>query len=142
MSTGDSAACTEPNGSSVRRVTFGSVRRSGRFVASVVEVVIVRNASRVQICLVVALIAASAGAVDAALGRIWDQLAILVAIAALCVAGLVLGRSGRPVMSIRSDLARWLRSRSAVEGERPEALLDRAVATYRRDHLRAPDRTP
>lgn len=101
-----------------------------------------RNASRVQICLVVALIAASAGAADAALGRIWDQLAILAAIAALCVAGLVLGRSVRPVMSIRSDLARWLRGRSAVEGERPEALLDRAVATYRRDHLRAPDRTP
>lgn len=101
-----------------------------------------RNVSRVQICLVAALLAASAGAADAALGRIWDQLLILLVIAGLCVTGLVLAHAGRPLISIRSDLVRWLRSRSAIEGERPEALLDRAVATYRRDHLAARDRTP
>lgn len=100
------------------------------------------HASRVQVCLVAALLVASAGAADAALGRIWDQLFILVAVVVLCAVALVLGRSGRPVMSIRSDLARWLRNRAAVEGEHPEALLDRAVATYRRDQVPLGDRTP
>lgn len=92
-----------------------------------------RSTVRVEGCLVAAALVAIAGAADAALGGIWDQCVLLVAIAVLCTAALALGRTGRPTVSLRGDLDRWLRRRAAIEGEDVDTLLDRAVASYRRD---------
>lgn len=93
-----------------------------------------RNASRVQLCLAAIALVAAAGAADAARSAIWDQLFVLALVVVLAVTGLIVGRSDRPVVSLRVDLARWLRDRSAVEGEPVDALLDRTVAAARRDH--------
>ncbi len=93
-----------------------------------------RNASRVQLCLAAIALVAAAGAADAARSSIWDQLFVLGLIVVLAVTGLLVGRSDRPAVSLRVDLARWLRDRSAVEGEPIDALLDRTVAAARRDH--------
>ena len=77
---------------------------------------------------------ACAGAVDAALGSIWDQFAILMIVIALSAAVLFLSRSGRVGFTVRADLAQWLHRRAAVEGDSVEVLIDRSLATVR-DHL-------
>ena len=98
-----------------------------------------RNASRVQLCLAAIALVAAAGAADAARSAIWDQLFVLVLVVVLAATGLLVGRSDRPIVSLRVDLARWLRDRSAVEGEPVDVLLDRTVATARRDHVAGDD---
>lgn len=80
-----------------------------------------------------------AGAIDAAIGRVWDQLAILSVVIALVLITLVSASTQRPTVTIRADLMRWLRRRSAIEGEPVDALIDRSIAAYR-EHLR-PGRT-
>ena len=89
---------------------------------------------RSRLLLLCAVVIAAAGAIDAATGRVWDQLAVLVVVVGLLVASLVVGRSRRPTVSVRADLARWLRDRSVVEGEDLDAVVDRSIATYR-EHL-------
>lgn len=76
-----------------------------------------------------AIVVACAGMIDAAMGSIWDQFAILAVVATLCLAALVADRSRRVDMTVRADLAGWLRGRSAVEGESVDATIDRALAT-------------
>ena len=92
---------------------------------------------RSRLLLLCAVVVAAAGAVDAATGRVWDQLTVLIFVGALIVAALVVGRPRRPIVSVRSDLARWLRDRAVVEGEDLDALVDRSIATYR-EHLDGP----
>ena len=92
------------------------------------------SATRSQLLLLCAVVVAAAGAVDAATGRVWDQFAVLTFVVALLVTALVIGRSRRPTVSVRADLAHWLRNRSVVEGEDLDALVDRSIATYRQ-HL-------
>ena len=84
-----------------------------------------------------AVVVSLAGAVDAAVGSVWDQFAILAVVIALLVLSLVTMTltTGRPTVPIRADLVRWLRTRAAIEGEPLETLTDRAIATYR-EHLR------
>lgn len=96
-----------------------------------------KSANRVRTLLATAVVVALAGAVDAAVGSVWDQFAILAAVIALLIVSLLTMTlsTGRPSVSIRADLVRWLRTRSAIEGEPLEMLADRAIATYR-EHLR------
>lgn len=96
-----------------------------------------KSSRRVRTWLTMAIVIGVAGAVDAAVGSVWDQFAILVVIVvllALSLATMTLA-TGRPAVSIRADLVRWLRTRAAIEGESLETLADRAIATHR-DHLR------
>lgn len=78
-----------------------------------------------------AVAVAVAGAVDAALGEVWDLFAILVALLVILVGAQIVTSTGRPTVTIRPDLERWLRQRAVIEGEPLEALVDRSVATYR-----------
>ena len=72
-----------------------------------------------------------AGIVDAARDHTFDLL-VLYALAVALLAALILrAPRGRSLVAVRADLARWLKRRAAVTGERTEDLTDRAVATYR-----------
>jgi hypothetical protein len=82
-----------------------------------------------------AVVVAAAGAADAAVGSVWDQFAILVLVIVMLAMALATMMTNRPSVPIRADLVRWLRTRSAVEGEPVESLADRAIASYR-EHLR------
>ena len=89
---------------------------------------------RLRVLVAGVIAVACAGAIDAALGSIWDQFAILLIVVLLSSAILLLSRSGRSELSVRPDLARWLQQRAAVEGESVDVLVDRSLATVR-DHL-------
>jgi uncharacterized membrane protein len=89
---------------------------------------------RVRLVIAVAIVIAVAGLIDAALGAIWDQFAVLAVVVVLLASALLMTRSDRVEVLIRADLARWLRNRSAVEGESVELVADRMLATAR-DHL-------
>lgn len=99
------------------------------------------NAHRVRVLLIGAVVVAVAGAVDAAVGSVWDQFAILAVVIALLLVAVATMTTKRPSVSVRADLVRWLRTRSAVEGEPLETLVDRAIASWR-EHLRPETRGP
>ena len=83
------------------------------------------------LALVVALIVAGAGLVDALSDQHTDAAVVLVALVALqCIALLWLGR-GRRGIALRPDLAAWLRRQAGATGETVERLADRCVAAYR-----------
>ena len=88
--------------------------------------------ARHRILMLAALILSIAGAIDAAFGQIWDLFAILSAVAVVIAAEYALAPS-IPI-KLRPDIERWLRDRSAVEGEPIDAIVTRAFATYR-EHL-------
>ena len=94
-----------------------------------------KSAHHVRMWLTAAVVVAVAGAVDAAIGSVWDQFAILVVIIVLLTMTMMTTMTKRPNVSIRADLMRWLRTRSAIEGEPLETLVDRAIASHR-EHLR------
>jgi len=73
-----------------------------------------------------------AGIVDSIVSGEWDLFAVF-ALAFVLVAFLtVRNRSGRSVITLRSDLARWASDHSYRTGETIETTLDRAVAGHRR----------
>jgi len=77
------------------------------------------------------LLAALVGTVDAAIGRSWDLVVVqgsIIVLAALLGLGAITGRTG---LTLRRDLARWLTEIAADGAERPDDVLDRAVAAYR-----------
>ncbi len=85
------------------------------------------------------LLVAVVGAVDATIGEAYDLVAVLVTIALVQLVLLIrLGRRRRD-MTLRADLAVWIRDRAATQAESSEAVLDRAVAAYRADLLGATD---
>lgn len=72
------------------------------------------------------------GLVDALLGGVWDLLAVL-ALALVPVGWLLVRlRSPRPDTTLRIDLHRWVAEHAARTGQRPEVVVDRSVAAYRR----------
>ena len=97
---------------------------------------------RARVCLVVILIVATTGAIDAALGRVWDLLVLLVIVTGLAGIALVPSGADRSVVSVRRDLARWLHRRSSIEGESVERITDRAIATYRSQWSPSSDALP
>jgi hypothetical protein len=89
--------------------------------------------------LVVSLVVVSGvGTVDAAIGREWDLLVVLVLALALSIALASRLETGRPAIPVRRDLVTWLRERSAVSGETIGALADRALSAYRERYGQAP----
>lgn len=85
--------------------------------------------------LVLTTAVAAVGVVDASVGRNWDLVAVFVLVGVLQLVLLVRLVGRRPSVPIRADLVRWLRDRSAVEGESAELIADRAVSAYRADLL-------
>jgi hypothetical protein len=71
------------------------------------------------------------GAVDSALDRAWDQVALFIATMLLIAAAAAFRHPDRRALTLRADLATWLKSRSELTGEPMEVLADRAVAAHR-----------
>lgn len=71
------------------------------------------------------------GALDAAIGRQWDLLAVFTIAWVLAVSLLVRLGSSRPEIPVRRDLVVWLRDRAAVSGESVATLADRALGSHR-----------
>lgn len=78
-----------------------------------------------------AILIAVVGAVDAVRGEHWDQVAMLVVIAALLVVDLALGRLGPPTLAVRPDHLDWLEEEAARTDDTPALVAGRAVAAYR-----------
>ncbi len=92
--------------------------------------------ARHRILTVAAFILAAAGAIDAAVGEVWDLFAVLALIGALVLVDRWLAPD--VPIRVRPDLQRWLSDRAALEGEPIDAIATRAIATYR-EHLTPPE---
>jgi len=73
-----------------------------------------------------------AGAVDSIVSGEWDLFAVFAIALVLVVFLTLMSRSGRRMISLRSDLARWASDHSYRTGETIETTVDRAVAAHRR----------
>ena len=71
------------------------------------------------------------GGVDAARSEAWDLVAILGAMGVGLIWLVASTSVRRPLVPVRADLVRWLSRRSALSGETPSAVADRAIAAYR-----------
>ena len=89
----------------------------------------------IRAIVVTTLLVAAVGGVDAAIGGTYDLVAVFVSIALVQL--LLLFRLGgrRRDVTLRADLAVWLRDRASTQAETSEAALDRAVASYRAELL-------
>lgn len=81
--------------------------------------------------LLVTLLIAAVGALDAAVGRVGDLFTVFVLVGLLQLVLLLRISGRRPTVPVRADLVRWLRDRAEVEGESAERIVDRAVSSYR-----------
>lgn len=81
--------------------------------------------------LLVTLLVAAVGALDAAIGRVWDLFTVFVLVGLLQLVLLLRISGRRPTVPVRADLVRWLRDRAEAEGESAERIIDRAVSSYR-----------
>jgi hypothetical protein len=80
------------------------------------------------------------GLLDAAIGEVWDHVALFAFGAVLAGSLLLRTNLRRRAVSVRHDHARWLVTRAQVTGEDVERITDRAIATYR--HALALDVAP
>lgn len=71
------------------------------------------------------------GCLDAARADAWDLVVVLGLLVVAVVALLVSVTFGRPLVTARADLVRWIARRAAISGESPGAVVDRALAAYR-----------
>ena len=74
---------------------------------------------------------APVGGLDALRSDEWDLVVVLGLLCLGLLALLVSVTFGRPLVTARADLVRWISRRAAVSGEAPGAVVDRAVAAYR-----------
>jgi hypothetical protein len=81
--------------------------------------------------LMVLIVIAIVGAVDAGGSDEWDLVVIFGALLIGLVFLLARTALSRPLVPIRGDLVRWLAARANVNGERVGHVADRAVAAYR-----------
>ena len=77
------------------------------------------------------IVVAGVGAVDTARSSQGDLFACFVALGLIGVVLAVRLVVGRPTITLRADLVRWLAARSQLSGEPLARVADRAVATYR-----------
>lgn len=84
-----------------------------------------------RVLLLLALVCAAVGIVDAALSREWDLLVLFALTALLLVALWVRQRAHRIVVTLRPDLAHWVEHRAETAGEPFDDVLDRAVAAFK-----------
>lgn len=83
------------------------------------------------VLLACSVVVAAVGVVESARNRDGDLAALFVALLLLSVVHVARMRSGRPSVTLRADLVRWLGERSQLTGEPLDRVGDRAVATYR-----------
>jgi hypothetical protein len=77
-----------------------------------------------------AMLAVAVGLLDALAAGIWD-LAVVLTIIGVVLAVVIAGlRADRRSITIRPDLAAWIRQQAAATGEPVDRLADRAVAAY------------
>jgi hypothetical protein len=81
--------------------------------------------------LIAAVSVTTVAGIDATIGRNWDLVVVIGLVLVLQVGALAKVSRGRPAVSLRGDLARWLEDRAAATGEPAEQIADRAVAAYR-----------
>jgi hypothetical protein len=77
------------------------------------------------------IVVAGVGAVDTARSSQGDLFACFVVLGLIGVVLAVRLVVGRPTITLRADLVRWLAARSQLSGEPLARVADRAVATYR-----------
>lgn len=87
------------------------------------------NKAAMAVLLVVTLV----GAADAAIGQVWDQVAVFALAAGVELTLLAGMLTSRPPVPLRGDLVSWLRERSAATGEPLELIADRCIAAARAD---------
>jgi len=78
-----------------------------------------------------ALVAVGVGVLDAAFGREWDLLVVFVLVGAIMLILWLRQGAQRAPVTLRADLAQWVRERAHRSGEPFEDILDRAVGTHR-----------
>ncbi len=97
------------------------------------------SARTVRALLAAALALTLIGVLDAALGRVWDLVAVCAAVALLLAAALAFHPAHRRPLDIRADLMAWLAEQSQATGEPVGTLADRALAARRAQPAREPD---
>lgn len=88
---------------------------------------------------VVAAVVAATGAVATALDGVWDLFVLFVVLTVAQVLLLVLFFGPRRLVTVRSDLGRWLDMRATLTGEPVARLTDRSIASVRAGLLPADD---
>jgi hypothetical protein len=83
--------------------------------------------------LLMLLVVTVVGAVDAAIGGVWDHFVVFVLGSAVGAALLLTSVGRRPLVPLRADLVAWLRARASATGEPMEAIADRCIAEARAD---------
>ena len=86
---------------------------------------------RVPSELVLAVVVAVIGVMDAAIGANPDLVVLFAALVVLSLIAIVRTRSDRNRVSVRSDVAAWLAATATAEGETVADLADRALSAYR-----------
>jgi hypothetical protein len=81
--------------------------------------------------LVLAVLAAAVGLVDAAVGGVGDHVVLFAVILVAVTGSLTAALGRRTTLTVRADLGRWLQERAAAGGERPADVADRAIGAYR-----------
>jgi hypothetical protein len=74
-------------------------------------------------------VATAVGLLDAATGGSWDFVVILATVAVLQLMLVANLRADRKCLTLRPDLAVWVRARAAATGELPDRIVDDAVAS-------------
>lgn len=82
----------------------------------------------VRFRLLLATTIAGVGMVDAGLGADWDLFVVFSMVTGV-VASILVQKSERASMSVRADLARWVRQKADVSGEPIDDVLDRVIAS-------------
>lgn len=79
----------------------------------------------------IGLVISAVGALDAAIGREWDFLAVFTLSALVQLMLWLRQRANRIPVSLRPDLAHWIDAQAQQTGEPFDDILDRAVAWHR-----------
>ena len=82
-----------------------------------------------KVLVALAVVPALVGVIDAALSRQVDLLMVFALVALPLLALLVMLQWGQPAVSVRRDLAAWLRDRAALTGEPMDAIANRLIAS-------------
>lgn len=84
-----------------------------------------------KVLVALAAVPALVGVVDAALDRQLDLLVVFVLVSIPLLTLLAVLNWGRPAVTLRRDLALWLRDRAALTGEPMDAIANRLLASQR-----------
>ena len=89
------------------------------------------SAPSIRLVVAIGLVITGVGMLDAILSDEWDFFVVFALSGATHATILARLRASRTPVTLRADLARWIDARAERAGERPERVLDRAVAAHR-----------